>query len=287
MHSALLYLSIGVLAISGLIWCGCSDQHPMEPSPIQPDRDRLRVRITNGVYLQLDSMKSVYSLDERIHGHLVIVNESDSVPYIQQMSGPPSHFFLVADRYDSLVYFYPLAPGLSESTDTLNVGDRIAGKINWTQNIWSATDMISGLKAFSGTYRIDAGFFRTGRAATKWITLSESGNPLSSAIQADYESVDSVLFVFVLRNRITQPLNHALRPDPFVVTFTQNHDTVLVEHVSGVVPLPIPPASDNIVFRYGRAITDSAFAGFSGSYDITGEVRFQDTTVTGTTFFWF
>ena len=147
--------------------------------------------------------------------------------------------------------------------------------------------MVSGLKAFSGTYRIEAGFFRAGCSVTKWITLSESGNPVTSTIDLDYETPDSLVFSFVLRNRIMRPLNYTLSSNPFTVVFTKNQDTVRVEHIGGQVPLPIPPTSDHVLFTYAKSITDPIFVGFSGYYNIAAQVRFQQTTVTSSTSFWF
>jgi hypothetical protein len=275
-----------VFMFMSVIWCGCLDHHATEPPNSSSFSDTLRAKIRDGVFLQLDSMKNTYSLEDLIHGHLFIVNESDSTPYMQRMYGPPAHSFIVFGYNDSMVYFDPMSVGLSEWTITLHIGDSVSGKINWSQNIWSPTTMVSGLKAFSGVYRIEAGF-GAGVRVTKWITISEFGNPVSSTINLDYETADSLVFSFVLRNRITRPLEYRLASVPFRISFVKNQDTVRVEYVGGQVPLPIPASSDHMLFTYAKALTDSAFVGFSGYYDIIAQVRFQQTTVAGRTSFWF
>lgn len=251
-------------------------------------RDTLSRELTAGVFLACDSLHDSYNLDEPLLSRITLENKSNKEGlYIFIGSYPPFTGWSIFNSSDERVSGGPTVVGLAEFRDTLNVGEKLVDKFIWHHQISDPNEMYSGLKAFSGKYKLRIGFWGIPNSLNpyliKYFEITEIGEHLSYNLYRYYDQSDSVNFDFVLRNRITKNIiltrseipsyiylyNEARKDTVYKYSFTpEKQSYILNGH------------SDNILARYRNSKKYFKDLGITGAFKFIIKMNFAERVVT-------
>jgi hypothetical protein len=265
----------------------CSEENPTENVIIPPvDKDTLSREIIENVFLFVDSLKDVYSLDDYILANVHLKNENNPTGLpIYIGNWPPFLSWRFENASEDYVSGGPLIIGAAVYDDTLKIGEELTEDIQWYQNIYDDDEMSSGLKAFTGDYSLQINFRGINYAnfphLIKYFKINEVGDPLSYHLFKDYNSEDTVKIDFVLRNRIKSQVTLNATNDScaiFLVKYSnQEPDTVFTQKflldqtVYNLVPL-----SDRVLYKFRHSEQDFINQGITGAFDIVIKLNFAE-----------
>ena len=271
-----------------LVTNACNQENPTENVIIPSvDKDTLSIEIIKDVFLFVDSLKDVYSLDDYILANVHLKNENNpsGLP-IYISSWPPFLSWRFENSSGDYVSGGPLIIGAAVYDDTLKIGEQLIENFQWYQNIYDDDEMSSSLKAFTGDYSLQInlrGFnYSNFPHLTKYFKINEVGDPLSYHLFRDYNSEDTIKIDFVLRNRIrSQVILNAMNDSCaiFLVKeiYNQEPDTVftqkflLEQTVYNLVPL-----SDSVLYKFRHSKQDFINQGINGAYYIVIKLNFAE-----------
>lgn len=288
------YISLISILLLLLIINSCNKENPTEKEINNPidifnpiDEDTLSREIMNDIFLFVDSLKDVYTLDEYILANVHLKNENNpsGLP-IYIGNWPPFLSYRVENSLGEYISGGPSIIGNGVYDDTLKIGEEITDNIKWFQYIFDKDEMFSGLKAFTGNYRLGINFrgidYENHPCLIKYFKISEDGDPLSYHLFRDYNSEDTVKIDFVLRNRINNEVILNTSNDSCGIFIVNRHsnlepDTVftqkflLEQSVYNLAPL-----SDNVLYKLRYAKQDFINQEITGAFNIVIELNFVE-----------
>lgn len=275
-----------------LLISSCSKDNPVEDSKDNQAAkaavsDTLRREVIKDVYLFVDSLKDVYSLDDYLYASVHLKNENNTAGLpIFIGSYPPLIYWSFTDSDTNWVSYGPTTIGLSEFSKTLKPGEELVDNLRWSQYIYDKDKMTSGLKAFAGDYTLEIGFRGVNcPPLIKYFKISEEGDPFSCDISKDYKAKDTLKFDFVLRNRISRAitLNASADAGELLLIKTSSNqapDTVFVQKIAlDKSVYNMAAKSDCVLFKYSRPEQDFISKGITGAFDMVLNFHFKEKTI--------
>ncbi len=271
-----------------LILYSCNKETPTEIEIIEAiTKDTLNREIMDDIFLFVDSLKDVYTLDEYILASVHLKNENNpsGLP-IYIGNWPPFLAWRFKNSEGDLINIGPLVIGGAVYNDTLKIGEKIVEDIKWFQHMYDENEMHSGLKAFTGDYILEIIFrginYNIYPHLIKYFTISEVGDPLSHHLFRDYDSEDTVKIDFVLRNRINSQIELNTTSDSCGIylikeIYNQDPDTVFVhKFFLEQSTYNLESLSDNILYEFRYLEQDFINQGISGAFDIVIKLNFEE-----------
>lgn len=279
-----------------LVIISCNKENPTEYEIIEPIiKDTLSREIMDDIFLFVDSLKDVYTLDEYILANVHLKNENNpsGLP-IYIGNWPPFLFWFFKNSDGEIVDRGPLTIGAAVYDDTLKIGEEIIEDIKLYQNIYDDDEMSSGLKPFAGNYSLEINFrginYENHPHLIKYFKISEVGDPLSHHLFRDYNSEDTIKIDFVLRNRINNQVVLNTSNDSCGIylikeIYNQEPDTVFTQRfLLEQSVYNLAPVSDNILYRFRYAKEDFINQGITGAFDIVIKLNFVERIIISSNF---
>ena len=247
--------------------------------------DSTKIYIDDGIYIELDGLKDVYTLDDTLKGHLYLINEDNKQGmWIYIGSWPPAGGYSIWDEQDNYLYFNVWVIGCAVFDYTLMPGDTLSENILWTQWFETPFSIYSGLKIFSGKYKLTGCFWGNEKLmdkyAVKWFEIKEQGDPISTKAHQYYESEDSIKVSFLIRNRISQAQQFLFMSEKKIeISYESHNDTVFkqVEYLDiQSDKIVIEPKSDILFYTYSISKNDPIISDFTGAYNLTIAIPFKE-----------
>lgn len=269
-----------------LVINACNKENPIENEITDPiDKDTLSREIIKDVFLFVDSLKDVYTLDEYILANVHLKNENNPTGLpIYISSWPPFLGWRFENSSGEYVSGGPLIVGMAVYDDTLKMGEEIIEDIRWFQHIYDDDEMSSGLKAFAGDYSMEINFrgidYENHPHLIKYFKISEDGDPLSHHLFRDYDSEDTIKIDFVLRNRINNQIVLNTSSDSCGIFLTkeinnQEPDTVFTQKfLLEKSVYNLAPVSDNVLYKFRYSKQDFINQGITGAFYIVIKLNF-------------
>lgn len=271
-----------------LVINSCNQENPTENEVIEPVvRDTLSREIMDDIFLFVDSLKDVYTLDEYILADVHLKNENNpsGLP-IFIGNWPPFLIWRFKNSDGELVDQGPLTIGAAVYDDTLKIGEEIIEDIKWYQNIYDENEMTSGLKAFTGDYTFEINFrgidYGNYPHLIKYFKITEVGDPLAYHLFRDYNSEDTIKIDFVLRNRIENQIVLNTSTDScgvFIIKeiFNQEPDTVFIHKFLLEQSIyNLPSMSDNVLYKFRYSKQDFINQGITGDFNFVIKLNFVE-----------
>lgn len=271
-----------------LVIISCNKENPTEYEIIEPIiKDTLSREIMDDIFLFVDSLKDVYTLDEYILANVHLKNENNpsGLP-IYIGNWPPFLFWFFKNSDGEIVDLGPLTIGAAVYDDTLKIGEEIVENIKWFHFNYDENEMTNGLKAFTGDYTFGINFrginYQNYPHLIKYFKISEVGDPLAHHLFRDYNSEDTIKIDFVLRNRINNQVVLNTSNDSCGIylikeIYNQEPDTVFTQRfLLEQSVYNFAPISDNVLYKFRYSKQDFINQGIQGTFDIVIKLNFQE-----------
>jgi len=250
--------------------------------------DTLKRELKEGIFLSCDSLQNSYTLNQPIISYINLENKSNKEGLrIHIGSYPPFLYWYVLDSNEQLVSAGPTEVGLSVYDDTLRIGKVLRDQFKWNHQMSDPNEMYSGLKAFSGNYKIELIFAGIPSIMKpyliKYFEITEFGEPLSSNLYRYYRKLDSVNYDFILRNRVKKEIVLTKAPTPSYIFFYNESQKDTVYKYSFTLDKPIyilSGHSDNILARFRNSKKYFIDRGITGAFRIIIKLNFVERVIT-------
>jgi hypothetical protein len=267
-----------------LAFASCNSEDPPTGSDGQFPSDNPAMSVTPFVIEQIRGFKNSYSLDDSVIWTLTLANYSCLSPFhVRSGIDPPWKWSVSAAACDTVLAYQPTWRPPSCWSGNLEPGDSLCFRLAWDLAIPYRPDHsfhFGALKAYSGTYLIKTTIGTNTPVLTKYITITDVGDPLS-ALAFSRSTSDSIIIDLIARNRISSDLQRYV-DGPLPITLICNpalgpYDTLLVRSLafpqSSIV---LSAHSDRVIFTFAVARTDSTLDALPNVYWITVALRMVD-----------
>ncbi len=270
-----------------LLFTCTTEKNPLLPHVNQGTQhlDSTKVYVKDGISINVNSIKSVYNLDDTLKGNLSLVNENNNNGFDIHIGSypPPGGYYIIDENGDSL-YFSAKMIGAMVLRENLLPGDSLNVNINWNQLISIANNNSSGLKIFSGNYKLQGKFWGNdtlkNKSVIKWFEITEEGDPISIKAHRHYEVQDSFKVSLIIRNRVSTRQIYTVENQNTIEIHYMHYGELMSSQYDVLElegdKLEFDPKSDQTIYTYSISKQDSSLSKLKGAFDLHFIIRCKE-----------
>lgn len=234
--------------------------------------NKLEVTYKNGIHIQFNTNKDVYSLDDSVEINYKAKNRSENNS-VKTKECVGRFNLNIENESGKLVQLLPYGHRRAYCNNVYEPGDSTIMQVYWDQKTRFGGPA-KNLKAYSGKYKLQfVAYPFMQEWMIKWIEITEKGEPLSTKLYRHFGRDDSLIINFLVRNRISKP--YTLTPsqkDSIRVQFLDIYTNDLKHELRWPLTfktIQIEPKSDLYLFIYKQAYKELVKQGLAGIYNCT------------------